>query len=368
LAANEGPFAGLQKEEIAMKRLGLLILPGAAMMLWHTPMARAQMGCVGCYLSVPDSPTTIPCAACCSNTSAPADEIGEINYNPGLNGVMYNDPGSCGGLQLTQYCQQSGAACGSTNEYYESACANNGNCCPMTGSPCLGNLCCGSDSCVNGICTAPGGGGGGGGSCDSCDYDSQCSDQSCDGGCCVNVDPIVIDLSSNGFALTNEQNGVAFNFFGNGVLHQVAWTAASADVGWLALDRNGNGKIDDGEELFSNVTPQPSDSPPPIGFKALAVYDLPANGGNGDGWIDAQDAVYRKLLVWVDKNHNGISDPGELMTLQQAGIKAISVSYAQSNWVDAYGNQFRYRSQIVFNDGHTSDNWAYDVVLAAGKM
>jgi hypothetical protein len=168
--------------------------------------------------------------------------------------------------------------------------------------------------------------------------------------------------------MTNAQDGVKFNFFGDGVLRQISWTAAGADVGWLALDRNGNGKIDDGEELFSNVTPQP----PPghgllLGFKALAIYDQKENGGNGDGWIDAKDAIYPKLLVWVDKNHNGVSGPGELMTLSQAGIKAISVHYGLSDWVDAYGNQFRYRSQIVFNDGHASDNWAYDVILTTQK-
>jgi hypothetical protein len=147
------------------------------------------------------------------------------------------------------------------------------------------------------------------------------------------------------------------------------WTAAGSSSGWLALDRKGNGLIDNGADLFSNVAPQP-DSPAraKLGFRALAVYDLPANGGNGDGIIDQRDAVFSKLLVWVDKNHNGISEPGELLTMQQAGIQSISLHYALSRWTDAYGNQFRYRSKITFvGGGPAGDRYVYDVMLGQGS-
>jgi hypothetical protein len=107
---------------------------------------------------------------------------------------------------------------------------------------------------------------------------------------------------------------------------------------------------------------------PPNGFKALAVYDLPANGGNGDGVIDKKDAVFSKLLVWVDFNHNGVSDPGELLTMEQAGIQSISLKYADSEWTDAYGNRFRYRSQITFSRSiPATDRYVYDVVLVTAK-
>lgn len=156
--------------------------------------------------------------------------------------------------------------------------------------------------------------------------------------------------------------GVNFDFSGTGKPIRLSWTTAGWEGGFLALDRNGNGLIDNASELFSNLTPQPA-TPGKVGngFLALAVYDLPANGGNGDGWIDAQDAIFSKLLVWVDKNHNGISEPGELLTLKQAGIQAISLKYSLSKWKDAYGNTFRYSAQSRTN---TSPNQVvYDVLL-----
>jgi hypothetical protein len=185
--------------------------------------------------------------------------------------------------------------------------------------------------------------------------------------CSPSDDPIIVDLSGNGFPLTSAQNGVKFDFLGNGSLTQMAWTAPGANAGWLALDRNGNGQIDNGAELFSNVTPQPGPGPK-LGFRALAVYDQPANGGNGDGVIDQRDAVFSHLLVWVDKNHDGISEPGELLTMDQAGISAISLDYQNKKWVDAYGNQFRYRAKIVLGGhGQGPDHWAYDVTLVTAK-
>jgi len=75
-----------------------------------------------------------------------------------------------------------------------------------------------------------------------------------------------------------------------------------------------------------------------MGFRALALYDDPANGGNHDGVIDQKDSIFSSLRVWVDKNHNGITDPGELLTMQQAGIQSISIHYNDSHWTDAYGN------------------------------
>jgi hypothetical protein len=147
----------------------------------------------------------------------------------------------------------------------------------------------------------------------------------------------------------------------------MAWTAVGVSDGWLALDRNGNGRIDNGAEMFSNVAPQ-SESVQrlKLGFRALAVYDQPANGGNGDGVVDRRDAVFSKLLVWVDKNHNGISEPGELLTMQQAGIQSISLHHEPSAWTDIYGNLFHNRSKIVFAGGTPAgDHYVYDVTLGA---
>lgn len=89
--------------------------------------------------------------------------------------------------------------------------------------------------------------------------------------------PIIIDAKNEGFHLTSMQGGVKFTF--NGTLLQTSWTNPSYSNAWLALDRNGNGKIDDASELFSEFTPQPP-SANPNGYKALAVFDDPRNGGN----------------------------------------------------------------------------------------
>lgn len=244
--------------------------------------------------------------------------------------------------------------------------------CPICGEGgyCSSNDYCDSGCCISGTCQPnnncnSGGGGGncpGGNGC-SCSADGDCDSGNCEGSECEDLDPIIIDVTGHGYQLTSVNSGVQFDFYGNGTRIQMSWTASGWEGGFLALDRNGNGRIDNATELFSNITPQPTPTAGKgrNGFLALAVYDEPANGGNGDGWIDAKDAIYSKLLVWVDTNHNGISEPGELLTLQQAGIQAISLSYSPSQWADAFGNIFRYSSQLRTN---TSPNQVvYDVLL-----
>jgi hypothetical protein len=106
---------------------------------------------------------------------------------------------------------------------------------------------------------------------------------------CVRVSPIVLDISGKGFFLTDAQNGVLFD---PGIGHpvQMAWTAKGADNAFLALP-GPDGVVHSGKELFGNLTPQPV-SDDPNGFAALAVFDLPENGGTGDGIIDEKDAIW----------------------------------------------------------------------------
>jgi hypothetical protein len=215
----------------------------------------------------------------------------------------------------------------------------------------------------------------------------QCAGQPCDGtgganGCDptatsdfgtvqdqpTNCDPVVLDLGGLGdrFDLTDAANGVRFDIRATGRPLQIPWTAKDSRTAFLVLDRNHNGVIDDGTELFSNVTPQlPSSAP--NGFKALAQYDTAELGGNGDWVLDSRDSIFSSLRLWIDANHDGISQPGELYTLPEMGVTAISLNFERIGRRDANGNLFVFRTNVRSSRGSAVAHTAYDVFFVTPK-
>lgn len=206
----------------------------------------------------------------------------------------------------------------------------------------------------------------------NCLWWPNCSDRTADFNC-NNVDdctdcnstPIIIDVEGDNYLLTDRASGVFFDLTASGTPKKVPWTALGSDEAFLVLDRNQNGRIDDGRELFGSAAAQP---PPPAntlrnGFRALAEFDKTSNGGNNDGVIDGRDSIFSALRLWQDTNHNGYSEPVELKRLASLGVESIELDYRESKKVDPYGNLFRYRAKVDDARQSRVGRWAYDVFL-----
>jgi len=153
------------------------------------------------------------------------------------------------------------------------------------------------------------------------------------------ADPIILDLNSNGFDLTNYRDGARFDILGNGRAVPTAFVAGGD--AFLAIDRNGDGIINSGRELFGDQNGAAN------GFEELRKLD-----SNADGVIDRHDAAFDKLLLWRD-NGNGITEPGELISLRDAGIAAISLNYRNVNHGAAGGNRIAQLAAFQWSDGCT---------------
>ena len=147
--------------------------------------------------------------------------------------------------------------------------------------------------------------------------------------------PIVIDLGNNGISLGEAGVGVYFDINADGVRDHVQWVRSGGDEGFLALDRNGNGVVDDGSELFGVGTPLILEGrTAPNGFVGLAQYDSRQLGGNDDGLITEADAIWPQLRIWVDANADGVSTYSEMRTLTSYGITALETIPRIHKYVD----------------------------------
>jgi hypothetical protein len=176
--------------------------------------------------------------------------------------------------------------------------------------------------------------------------------------------PIIVDTARDGYHLTNVEDGVLFDLDGDGRPEHVAWTRPDSDDAFLAMDRNGNGRIDDGSELFGNHTPAHAErtgAKTLNGFEALRSLHGPGYGPSTlDERIDAGDAAFTRLLLWHDANHNGVSEPGEL-TPAGRSLAAIGIDYREKKRVDRFGNEFRQQGRLAWADG--DEGVVYDVWL-----
>jgi hypothetical protein len=151
-------------------------------------------------------------------------------------------------------------------------------------------------------------------------------------------DPLVLDLNGDGIQTTSIADPVWFDIDGDGTSERIAWTNPATAEGFLYLDLDHKGRVTSGQELFGAGTVMPDGSRGRDGFAALQVYDTPEAGGNGDGIIDSSDAVWNRLRIWIDINHNGVCEATETGPIHKYGVQAIDVTATPTGLVDAGGS------------------------------
>lgn len=153
--------------------------------------------------------------------------------------------------------------------------------------------------------------------------------------------PIVIDLGGDGIETTSFLAGsqVMFDITGDGNKDCTAWL--NGNDAFLAIDKNGNGKIDGINELFGGANRAD-------GFAKLIEFD-----SNDDGKVDSKDDRFSELLLWQDKNIDGTTDSGELSSASQSGLESISTNYLTQNLTNN-GNLLGEASQAVYQGHETT--------------
>jgi hypothetical protein len=307
-------------------------------------------GCLATFLQCNESCPGLPtCAQVCNQTGCSTATSGDnIICSPGGGGCG-NPPLQAFNVHVFEQC-----SCCLPDTW---GCAADNNCCNWYCNP--SSYICGDWSCY-----ADGFG---------CSSASQCCGGYCnvDAGwvCGLPGSPILINLGSNSanFNLTSAVDGVAFDIDNDGILDRVGWTQPNSLLAFLVLDRNHNGTIDNGSELFGTATRKRDGTIAANGFDAL--LDLDGGTAASDGRIDSRDAIYSQLRLWIDRNHNGLSEPTELMTLSDAGLTAIYLDYHEDHRVDSSGNSYRLfgRALMLNRNGTETPRLVFDVYFKVLK-
>ena len=174
-------------------------------------------------------------------------------------------------------------------------------------------------------------------------------------------DPIALDLNGNGIETlaANGHDGAMFDHERSGIRTATGWV--HSNDGLLVHDRDGDGKITDGGEIFGDNTPLKNGQTAAHGFAALAELD-----DNGDGKVDAADKTFSKLGVWRDLNHNGISEEGEIFALKDLRIKSLNLGYTQADKDLGDGNTLAEIGSYTDEDGN--EHIMGDLRLAADRF
>lgn len=166
---------------------------------------------------------------------------------------------------------------------------------------------------------------------------------------------ISVDPKLDSVRLTSPAAGVTFDIDGDGALEQVAWTEPGAAVALLAIDRDGDGRITTGAELFGSFSAHRVGNGP----NAL-IETFKATGAPLSGAVQHGHTLYEQLLLWVDENHNGISEESELRPLKQV-FTAIGLGFVKQQRLDQHGNLFRHLGWAELRTGGPEQGRAKDV-------
>jgi hypothetical protein len=170
--------------------------------------------------------------------------------------------------------------------------------------------------------------------------------------------PIILDLNGDGVKTLSISDGVKFDMFADGKTVQTGWV--SSGDGLLVMDRNQDGKINDGSEFFGSSTTLANGQKAPDGYAALRELD-----NSQDGVISQDDAVFNELRVWVDSNSDGVTESGELKSLSSLGITQIDLQATVGAGTDN-GNVLGLTSTYQTTDGAT--HAAADVWFATDRL